>query len=304
MDTRYQIAIPPELVNPRGEVWYGDTQERGVRGLMAVFCAEFSPVRFLSLEAQFGRSSTHGDYQLHSWIHAPDAATLIKYSNGATWSHPDHEDDAAAEGAQAGRSDWGAANLYLRVLGSPRPPGDDEGLSHSLDIALGVERYRASTRITDYRRTLSTGRFYPQQPVGPVPGVDSPYEAVWQGAHLGLREEVRGPYALIFDGTVFWSPAMEYQGKGFWNTAVGPGMLRAQSPNYMDSAHGTAIHFQLGLAWEWSILRLEAGYQRFYFYSRTGTEEYYNYDGSVDNTQLNFATADLGGIYTGVSIRF
>ena len=97
---------------------------------------------------------------------------------------------------------------------------------------------------------------------------------------------------------------MEYQGKGFWNTSVGPGMLRAQSPNYTDSAHGTAIHFQLGMAKEWSLLRLEAGYQRFCFHSRTGTEEYHYYDGSVKNNQLNFATAELGGIYTGVSIRF
>ena len=54
VDTRYQIAIPPELVTPPGEVWYGDTQERGVRGLMVVFFAEFSPIRFLSLETQYG----------------------------------------------------------------------------------------------------------------------------------------------------------------------------------------------------------------------------------------------------------
>lgn len=304
VDTRYQIAVPPEQVIPRGEVWYGQTWERGAKGLMVVYSAEFAPLRFLSLEAQYGKVSTHGDFRLHSWVHAPDIGTLTNLSNGATWSYPDHEDDVLAQGDQAGRSDWAAVNLYLRVLQPPPSASENEGLSHSLDLAVGAERYRSSTRATNYRRTASLGKFFPKLSLRALPGFDSTYEARWQGPHLGLREEVRAPHGISFEGSVFWSPFMEYRGDGYYNFSVGPGELRAQSPNYTDSAHGTAIHFQLGLAWEWSILRLEAGYQRFYFYSRTGTEEYYYYDGSVKNNQLNFATADLGGMYTGVSIRF
>ena len=61
--------------------------------------------------------------------------------------------------------------------------------SVSLDIALGVERYRQNSRLTNLERTLSVGKRYPVAPLGAVAGLDSAYLAQWRGPHIGLREE-------------------------------------------------------------------------------------------------------------------
>ncbi len=304
LDARYQVPIPPQYIHPPGEVWYGQTTERGIKGMMAVYCAEAAPLHRLSFEFQYGKSHPSGNYRIHSWIHAPDAAPLTNYLNGATWWRPDHEDDRLSEADNAGQTSWAAANVYFRVFQSRPSASDEESLSHSLDIAVGVERYHALIQTTNLRRILSLAKFYAPAPIGPIPGANMSNEVTWKGPHVGLREEIHAPHGLSVDGSFFWSPFMKYSADGFENLSVGAGLLRGKTPNFQDRADGTAVHFQAGLAWAWKLLRVEAGYQRLYFYSRTGTERYYNYDGTVTDTELNFATAELGGMYTGVSIRF
>jgi len=103
---------------------------------------------------------------------------------------------------------------------------------------------------------------------------------------------------------VLWSPFMEYRGS---TTRTCRRRAAAGAWNPRTSRTGRTarpIHFDLGATWTWSIIRLEAGYQRLYFYSRTGLRRYYNADGSVTDYTLDFATADISGFYTGASVRF
>ena len=97
---------------------------------------------------------------------------------------------------------------------------------------------------------------------------------------------------------------MTYRGEGFDNLGSYWLPLRDSAPNLVDTAKGTAVHFQLGARWDWKRLRLEAGYQRLYFYSRTGTRAFYGADGGVTNYQLDFATAEMSGFYAGAALRF
>jgi len=305
IDTRYCAQVPPDQVTPAGmEVFEGETEERGAKGIMLVHSMELAPLKWLSFEGQFGEDKAKGRYNDGIWVHAPDTDLLTYFPTGGTWVKPDHVDDVGYGADVSARRDWAAATVYLRIVDAHIAEVDELEVRHALDIALGVERYRQNSRLTNLERTLSVGKRYPVAPLGAVAGLDSAYLAQWRGPHIGLREEFFAPYGFSFDGTVLWSPFMEYRGDGYDNLSAGPGGLRSEAPNFIDRAHGTAVHIQVGGGWAWRNIRLEAGYQRLYFYSRTGMRRYYAFDGSSTDYQLEFATAELGGAYLGASLRF
>ena len=304
VNPRYSVQIPPELITPRAEVWLGETENRGSEGTMLIHSAELAPLNWLSLEAQYGREKSTGRYSDAYWIHAPESWRLTNLSNGAVWNNPNHEEDLRYASNVSSKRDWAAANLYVRLMDARIAGVDTFELLHSLDLALGAERFRQYSRLTALETTMSTAKYWPSVPLGPIAGFDSTYSAIWRGPHIGLREEFIAPYGFAFEGTAFWSPVMEYQGDGFDNFSAGPGGLRAQTPNFTDRARGTAIHFQFGLCWDRKITRIEMGYQRLYFYSRTGKRRYYYDDGSTVDYDLEYATAEMGGLYFGASLRF
>ena len=303
--TRYSTEVPPDLVTPPGgEVFLGETERHHLSGTMLLDSAEVAPLTWLSFEFQYGEDRPHGTYKDEYWIHAPSMAVLTNLSNGATWNSPNHENDLVFGADESGSQDWAAATIYLRVLESKLETPDSYELKHSLDIAAGAERYRQNSRRTNLAIVSNSMKYYSNAPPGPIAGYNSSYQALWQGPHIGLRDSVsvRGGFAV--EGLVLWSPFMEYKGQDYENLAAQSGSARGGSPNIADWARGTAIHFDLGASWTWSIVRVEAGYQRLYFYSRTGLRRFYNADGTMTDAQLDFATADLAGAYAGVSLRF
>lgn len=304
VETRNSVQVPPELITPPGEVWLGETDKITGHGTMAVFSAELAPVPWLSGEVQYGQDRARGRYEEHYWVHAPDAYTLTYAPTGAVWQEPNHEDDLVYGARSYSRRDWLAANLYWRVLNAKFEAAEEVQFWETLDLAVGFERFRQDSHLDSLRVDKSLGKYYPTLPTVPIPGFDSSYSASWQGMHVGVREELYGPRGFSMEGSFFWSPFMTYRGEGFDNRYAASGDLRGEAPNYSDRAPGAAVHFQLGAAWSVSRLRLEAGYQRLYFYSRTGRRYYYNAAGGTTEHQLEYATTRLDGLYAGATLRF
>ncbi|MBI3565810.1 MAG: hypothetical protein HY079_11480 [Elusimicrobia bacterium] len=307
LDTRYNVKVPRNQVTPPDlEVFLGETQKYGGSGTMLVESAEVAPFPWLSFQGEYGTTRQSGSYTDHYWVHAPDADTLINFSNGATWHKPDHEDDVVYAADARSYRDWAAATVYFRVFSSAGDFIAGEGQRHAFDVGLGAERYRQNARVTNLALTQNNDKYYaPGLAPGPVAGYDSTYEAYWRGPHLALRDEVatRGGFSL--QGVMLYSPVIEFSGRGFDNLSAAGGQLRKAAPNFADWAHGSAIHFFVAAGWSpWRPLRLEAGYQRLYFFSRTGLRRYYNPDGSASDVQLDNATAEFGGFFAGGSLRF
>ncbi|MDD5630089.1 MAG: hypothetical protein PHU21_13555 [Elusimicrobia bacterium] len=299
VDTRISKVIDQDIL-------IGETEERGSNGLMMVYSAELAPIRWLSGEFQYGEDTHKGSYSDRYWVHSPQSSLLIDTANGATWRYPDHEADLAFAADARSRRDWVAGTIYARII-DLRPWRVDDPVWHeTLDVAAGYERFRQYSNLTHLSVTVNQGKYFsPALSPGPIAGFDSGYSAVWSGPHIGFRNEIAVPGGFSFDSLFLWSPFMSYRGEGYDNMG---GMywypLRDSGPNYVDTAKGTAVHFQLGLRWDWRMLRVEAGYQRFYFYSRTGSRTFSAADGSIPNMQLDFATAEIAGAYAGASVRF
>ena len=304
---RISEQVPPHLVTPEGlEVWEGETEEFGAGGMMLLYAAEFAPLSWLSFTAEYGQEKkTKGRYHDKYWVHSPDSPDLTYFPTGAKWIHPQHEDDLVLSANSRGSVDWSAATMYFRVLEARIAGQDDDSFRHALDVGAGAHQLRMRQRMTDREITRSDGRRYGPFPLNPLPGYDATYEALWRGGHAAMRDTVKFPKKFTLEGEVLWAPVgMEFRGDGYYNQGVGPGDLRAETPNYEDRARGSAIHMRFAGGWTWGPLTFEGGYQRLYFYSRTGRRRFHNFDGTKSEVQLDNATAEFGGFFAGANFRF
>jgi hypothetical protein len=310
VDTRISYQIPPQDItllagSQKTPFSLGETEQRQDNGLMLVYSAEVAPIRWLSGEFQYGDDSHKGSYGDHYWVDGPGWSQFQNFATGGIWNYPSHQDDLVLGSDASSHRDWAAGNIYARVLELRNRRPNDPVWHETLDIALGYERFRQNSSLTNLSVTMNAGKWYsPGLPVGPIAGFDSSYNADWTGPHFGIRDEVALPYGFSFDGLFLWSPFMVYRGKGYDNLGTYWEPVTSSSPNLIDTAHGTAVHFQLGARWAWGMFGIEAGYQRFYFYSRTGTRTFLAPDGSTSSMQLDFATAEVAGAYGGVTWRY
>ncbi|MDP3543945.1 MAG: hypothetical protein Q8T11_15865 [Elusimicrobiota bacterium] len=301
VNTRYSIQFPRELVDPPGEVFFGETEERAASGGMLLNSAELAPLSWLSGEFVYGTDRLKGRYFDRYWLHSPHSETLTRYDNGAVWHRPDHEDDTVFQADHAARREWISANLHFRAAEGRVTGSDELEVRHALDMSVGAHRFSQRSRFTNLARTLSTGKFFAPAPVGPIQGFDATYDASWAGPHIGFREDVLIPFGFAFDAQFLWSPFATYRGDGFNNLDGG---LRASSPNYEDRARGSAIHFSLGASWSFSVVRLEAGYMRLSFTSNHGNRRYFLADGTHFDQAVETTRTEASGLYAGGSLRF
>lgn len=301
IDTRYSIQIPRDQIDPPADVFIGETEEREASGTMLLHSVELAPLSWFSGEFEYGHDRAGGSYTDRYWLHAPSADTLTNTNNGAVWHKPDHEDDMVLRSDHSARRQWMSANAFFRVAKGRVTGSDEMEVTHAFDLAIGGHRYTQESRFTNLERTLSTGKFFPAAPIRPIAGFDATYSSAWIGPHLGFREEIRLPAGFAFAGQFLWGPAMQYRADGFNN--LDPS-LRAASPNYTDAASGTAIHFRMGAAWQWSILSVEAGYMHLSFNARRGTRTYYLPDGTTENQPVEKTVSEVSGMYVGGSLRF
>ncbi len=305
--SRVSSRIAPGSLSPAGaEAWHGNTQTFDSRGMMALYSAEFAPVPWVSIQVEHGRdASTKAPYRDRYWVHAPEVEDLTYTPSGAVWHKPDHEEDLVYGGTSRGEADWAAATLYFRVVEARIAGQDDDAFRHVFDMGPGIHRLRLRHRVKDLEVIKGGGRYHAAKPVGPVAGYDSTYEALWRGAHLAVRDTVKFPRRFHLEGEAFWAPmGMEFRGDGRDNSNIGLGGLRAEGPNYEDRARGAAIHFRFAGGWSWKRLSFDAGYQRLYFYSRTGKRRFHNFDGTKTDANLDVAAAELDGFFAGASFRF
>lgn len=303
MDTRWSEQVPPANVQDGLEVWLGQTEERGADGFMLVHSAELAPLSWLSVTAEYGKTTRlKSTGRERHWVHSPDSALLIYIPTGATWSHPNHEDDQVFSLKTAGEAEWAAASLYLRVLEARIAGQDDDEFRHALDVGAGYHRLRLRQRLSERALALKTGKFY-NLPLNP--NLSGTYESQWQGAHAAIRDIVKFPRGFHAEGEAFWAPVgMEFRGDGYDNTAAGAGGLITASPNFRDRARGSAIHFRFSGGWSWGPLSVEGGYQRLYFYSRTGRRRFHQFGGGDADRNLDFGVTGLAGLFAGASLRF
>jgi hypothetical protein len=315
LNTRFAFMVPLDQVTPPGlMVHLGETQQHRSDGLLLVYSAEVAPLSWLSFQGEYGRSRHKGSLLDRYWVDSKDAEPLTYIPNGSTWYHPDHEDDLVAGGGITARRDWTSATVYFRAWDGIIGGTEFFKLRHNLDLGFGGQRYRHFSRMTDLVVLGNRKKYYqPLLDAGAIAGYESSYEGVFSGPHVALRDEVSGFYGFSMEALFVYSPLMSYRGDGYDNfrgalgalNAMQQGtLLRAAAPNYKDSAGATAVHFALTAGWDWRWLRLEAGYQRFYFYTRTGSRRYYHENGTTTDVSLDFATAELGGVFGGASLRF
>ncbi len=302
VDTRYSVQIPRDQIDPPADVFYGETDEREASGTLLIHGVEVAPLTWLSAELEYGEDkSAHGTYTDRLWLHSPESDQLTNLSNGAVWHNPDHEDDRVYKADNTSRRDWLAVNVFFRVHEGRLTGSDETEIRHTLDVSIGAHRFRQDSRFTNLARTQSTGKLYALAPVGPIPGFNGTYSAAWRGPHVGFREEIFVPMGFSFDALLLWSPVMEFHGDGYDNL---DGSLRSSTPNYTDRAHGSALHFRLGAAWNWSIVRLEAGFMRLSFTAKQGARRYYNSDGTTFDRGLEYNRTEVSGLYAGGAVRF
>jgi hypothetical protein len=295
--------VPPANVQNGAEVWLGETEERGADGFMLVNSAELAPLPWLSVTAEYGESTRlKSTGRERYWVHSPDTDLLIYLPNGANWHHPDHEDDQVFGIKTSGEAEWMAASLYFRVIEARIAGQDDDEFRHALDIGGGYHRLKLRQRLTERSLARKDGRFY-NLPLNA--GLNGTYDSLWQGPHAAIRDVVKFPRGFHAEGEAFWAPVgMEFRGDGFDNTAVGAGGLIASNPNFRDRARGSAIHLRFSGGWSWGPLSVEGGYQRLYFYSRTGRRRYHLFGGGDFDRHLDFGAAELAGLFAGASLRF
>lgn len=304
MDTRVSEQVPPGQTSPPGsEVWLGLTEERGAEGFMFVHSAELAPFSWLGLTAEYGKTTRlRGAGRERWWVHAPQADRLIYVPTGGSWSRPEHEDDQVFSLKTAGEAEWAAANLYWRIVEARIAGQDDDEFRHALDVGGGYQRLRLRQRLSERSLALKRGKLY-NLPLNA--GLDGTYHAQWQGAHAALRDTVKFPAGFVAEGEAFWAPVgMEFRGDGYDNTQAGPGGLAAATPNYRDRARGSAIHFRFSGGWSWGPFSLEGGWQRLYFYSRTGKRRWHLFGGGDRDEALEFGVTSLSGLFVGGALRF
>lgn len=308
VDTRYAWRLPSDLVFPPSfEFDIGETEKRDASGMMRVDSLEFAPLPWLSFVGEYGQEKeTKGAYDDRYWVHSPNGGLV--FGPGGSWTNPEHEDDAIFSGRAAGKADWAAGSLYFRVVEARIAGQDDDSFRHSFDLGLGMQRLRQRQRLTELVSQPSPNKFFSQPAPGPLPGFDSTYDSVWEGFHIAMRETVKFPARFSFEGEALWAPiGLQYRGDGFNNTQVAglPGfVLRAESPNFEDRARGAGLHFRLAGQWTYGPFTVEGGFQKLYFYSRTGRRRYFLLGGGHAENELNFAKTDLGGAFVGGTIRF
>ncbi len=298
--TTWRSSFPTQPAN----ISNGTTQELHTSPGMEIFSAEIRPTRRVYFGAEFGTTlAGNGQGTTHYWVDQRNG-TAISLATGHSFFDPDHEDFERYTESLNGRSTLFAANVYIHLLDG-RISAFDDGYGHSLDVLFGYSRFQESYNESDLNRVFSPGTGIPAQPLGPLPGLNSTYRAIWQGPVVGMREEFTGPHDIFFSGHGMFSPIMIYDGDGFDNVGAENGVLANTSPNFRHHANGMSAQLDVALGWQpFRSWKLEAGYSIYYFWSQLGVEDFTLPDGTHENDRLDYARTLRQGIFLGSSVQF
>lgn len=184
------------------------------------------------------------------------------------------------------RNDAGAGYVADVVGGLGWRWGDREGLG--IAPMAGYAWHRQSLRMRNGNQVLSrvvtiNGVTYRPPPLGPFPGLNSTYEAEWQGPWLGAELDWRhAAWSMRLTGRYEWS---RYRAKANWNLRAD--LARPVSFRHRAHGHGWVAGFRLERVLT-AAVRLGVGGEWRRFDTNPGTDTTYMADGTVGGvTRLN-----------------
>lgn len=292
----FQIYFPLLTGVPKSEVAGGSTLKfNDSSHLMTLLSAEVRALNWLSFDFEYGYGGfSGGTSDDHDWIHAP-RYNITLLPSGYFYPMPNHADFSLSRSALSGSASFKAFNAFVKIY------ADDGDVPSRLDASLGYAWYDERFRMRDGVQLFSDGVLQ-TQPLGPFSGLDSRFNFHWEGAMIGLREEIVLPARFSAVGRLGYAPSMEYTGEGYWNLRPD---LRQGAPNFVHRAGGHAVNFELGLGYSpWPSVTAECGYMWHQFTSGRGTDTTYFADGSSGEVELERAGSERKGVYLGVSLRY
>lgn len=174
----------------------------------------------------------------------------------------------------------GEAGITFSASLSPR---DKLGISPSVGVSRSAQKFA----INNANQVYSGGVGY----LGPISGLDSSYENIWEGPFIGLElryertTDAGRPYLAFWTkGTYQW---VDYSGEGVWNLRAD----FAQTPSFRHNAEGKGIDWRIGTDFSFD----EQGYFTFEYLHRKkvadkdGTDVTYFSNGTIQVTRLNEA---------------
>jgi hypothetical protein len=190
-------------------------------------------------------------------------------------SNEDSDFDGANQTLAFSRSNNGSGGTTLDsslALGYDLPLGP---LDLHLTPLVGLSYLEQDLVIKNGFQSLSTD---PNLPLGPFPGLNSEYDAIWLGGWAGLQMSLRPHPRLRISGEFKLYPYVHYVADGNWNLRTD-----LQHPiSYTDRTSGRGAEFALNVAWKmtrhwdldfrarWLNFKSEAGTDTTFFSPLTG----------------------------------
>ncbi len=173
----------------------------------------------------------------------------------------------------------------------------------------GYSWHRIDLRMTDGLQTLSDQALAdavlgPGQislpPLGPFPGLDSTYEATWQGPWAGVDLELR-PFSALTLGGSFAYHWLDYDAEANWN--LRPDLAHPKSFSHDADGDGITLRAaaSLDLGRRWSVT---VNYDYLDWETDPGTARVYLTTGEVPGTRLNGVNWRSQAVMAGVNFRF
>jgi hypothetical protein len=169
-------------------------------------------------------------------------------------------------------------------------------------LLTGFRYYEQRFRITNGRQVVSCGCDAVPR-LGPLPGLNTMFDARWYGLELGLKGKVRlWDTPLWAHSTITWIPLAAYDARAWWN-------LREdfqQNPSFKQTALSWGWSLDLGLSYRFTErVEFGGGWRTLQFttYS-SGTETAFFSDGSIGTTTLNEAHSSSNLFYLELTTHF
>ena len=170
---------------------------------------------------------------------------------------------------------------------------------------IGYSYHLQYLSITDGVQTLETPGITP--PLGPFPGLDSNYDARWQGFWFGLdtafrifrRDGVTLAHEFILGGEYHWDA--DYYGVGNWN--LRSDLEHPKSFEHRADGQGYILtgEYRFYLTRKWS-LNLNGNYQK--WDTDPGSDKMFFSDGTTAMMQLNEVNWESWAVMFGVNCQF
>ena len=265
-----------------------------------LFSAEVQPVKGLSFEFETGDNRfSEGKYAGHDWVHAPNS--ILTFYDSVVWEAPQHRDYAQRETETRGSARQYSTAVHLTVYKTDGLAMDGEyEMQHTLDFFVGYSWYGTRVKLFNGNKTLSTDFFLPTAPAGPMTGLNSWSNMVWQGWRGGFREQANLGKNFYAEAKFAFGPTMKYRGQTYWNLDT-----TLAKPGIRNRATGHLVEFEISASYKfWKQFEFEGGWMAWAYTAASGRDMYYYADGTTWEGDLDRVKATRKGVFFGLSWKY